>query len=109
MKLELKNIIPNEYSMSFEKTFIVELNYSDYEDYQTITNRFASDFKTWVAISEDDWQDVQKLLSDDKVIDCRFLLQDADGNENELGLLGKYNNSIYFAIDSIENVDFEEA
>jgi hypothetical protein len=108
MEIEMKNICLDSHSIEGEKSIALEVMYSDNSEYYPITAYFLSDWRTWVAITDVDWETVEGYLCEDGVEDYRLTLVDGNGEIDDLILIGQRDGDVYFAIGDINRVEFEE-
>jgi hypothetical protein len=106
--MEMKNICLGSRAAEGEKFIELEVIYSDNSECYVITAYFRSDWGTWVALSEEDWKEVEGYIYDDGVEDWKLTLCDGDGTVDDLILIGQRYGDVYFAIGDIDNVEFWE-
>ena len=106
--MEMKNICLGSHSAEGERFIELEVTYSGYSESYAITAYFRSNWSTWVALSAEDWKEVESYIYDDGVEDYNLTLCDGDGTADDLILIGQRDGDVYFAIGDIDNVEFWE-
>lgn len=106
--MEMKNICLGSHAAEWEKFIELEVTYSGYSESYVITSLFRSDWGTWVALSAEDWKEVEGYIYDDGVEDWQLKLCDGDGTADDLILIGQRDGDVYFAVGDIDNVEFFE-